>query len=82
MSQLVKVLSHISQFLITSIKYLVQSIQSQSENCKLVCIGTHKDRQSECMETLSDKNETFLKFAEKVESLSNRQKNGVIAHGI
>ncbi|XP_064407681.1 uncharacterized protein LOC135352424 [Halichondria panicea] len=45
-------------------KYLVQSIQSHSENCKLVCIGTHKDRQSECKETLFDKNKTFLNFAE------------------
>ena len=55
--------SHLS--VLDNFKYLVQSIQSQSENCKLVCIGTHKDRQSECTETLSDKNETFLNLAEK-----------------
>ncbi|XP_064405580.1 uncharacterized protein LOC135350651 isoform X3 [Halichondria panicea] len=55
--------SHLS--VLDNFKYLVQSIQSQSENCKLVCIGTHKDRQSECTETLSDKNKTFLNLAEK-----------------
>ena len=55
--------SHLS--VLDNFKYLVQSIQSHSENCKLVCIGTHKDRQSECEETLSDKNKTLLNFAEK-----------------
>ncbi len=37
--------SHLSA--LDNFKYLVQSIQSHSENCKLVCIGTHKDHQSE-----------------------------------
>ena len=55
--------SHFSA--LDNFKYLVQSIQSHSENCKLVCIGTHKDRQSECKETLSEKNKTLLNFAEK-----------------
>ncbi len=55
--------SHLS--VLDNFKYLVQSIQSHSENCKLVCIGTHKDHQSECKETLSDKNKTLLNFAEK-----------------
>ena len=55
--------SHLS--VLDNFKYLVQSIQSHSENCKLVCIGTHKDLQSECKETVSDKNKTLLNFAEK-----------------
>ena len=55
--------SHLS--VLDNFKYLVQSIQSHSENCKLVCIGTHKDHQSECKETVSDKNKTLLNFAEK-----------------
>ena len=55
--------SHLS--VLDNFKYLVQSIHSHSENCKLVCIGTHKDHQSECKETLSDKNKTLLNFTEK-----------------
>ena len=55
--------SHLS--VLDNFKYLVQSIQSHSENCKLVCIGTHKDHQSKCKETLSDKNKTLLNFAQK-----------------
>ncbi|XP_064402940.1 uncharacterized protein LOC135348600 isoform X3 [Halichondria panicea] len=55
--------SHLS--VLDNFKYLVQSIQSHSENCKLICIGTHKDHQSECKETLSDKNKTLLNFADK-----------------
>ncbi len=55
--------SHLS--VLDNFNYLAQSIQSHSENCKLVCIGTHKDLQSECKETLSDKNKTLLNFAEK-----------------
>ena len=55
--------SHLS--VLDNFKYLVQSIQSHSENCKLVCIGTHKDHQSECKETLSDKNKTLLNFVEE-----------------
>ncbi|XP_064407321.1 uncharacterized protein LOC135352082 isoform X2 [Halichondria panicea] len=55
--------SHLS--VLDNFKYLVQSIQSHSENCKLVCIGTHKDHQSECKETLSDKNKTLFNFTQK-----------------
>ena len=55
--------SHLS--VLDNFKYLVQSIQSHSENCKLICIGTHKDHQSECKETLSEKNKTLLNFVEK-----------------
>ena len=55
--------SHFS--VLDNFKHLVQSIQSHSENCKLVCIATHKDCQSECKETLSDKNITLLNFVEK-----------------
>ena len=57
--------SHLS--VLDNFKYLVQSIQSHNENCKLVCIGTHKDHQSECKETLSDKNKTLLNFVENDE---------------
>ncbi len=60
--------SHLS--VLDNFKYLVQSIQSHSENCKLVCIGTHKDCQSKCKETLSDKNTTLLSCAEK-DSIKN-----------
>ncbi|XP_064389495.1 uncharacterized protein LOC135337487 isoform X2 [Halichondria panicea] len=55
--------SHLS--VLDNFKYLVQSIQSHSENCKLVCIGTHKDHQFDCKERLSDKNKTLLNFMEK-----------------
>ena len=55
--------SHLS--VLDNFKYLVQSIQSHSENCKLVCIGTHKDHQAECKETLSDKNKTLWNFVEE-----------------
>ncbi len=40
-------------------KYLVQSMQSRNPDCKLVCIGTHFDKLSECSETIEEKN-TFL----------------------
>ncbi|XP_064407614.1 uncharacterized protein LOC135352342 isoform X2 [Halichondria panicea] len=70
--------SHLS--VLDNFKYLVQSIQSHSENCKLVCIGTHKDHQSECKETVSDKNRTLLNFAENDEStfFFNLRKKDVI----
>ncbi len=55
--------SHLS--VLDNFKYLLQSIQSHSKECKLVCIGTHKDHQSKCKETLSDKNKTLLNFADK-----------------
>ena len=70
--------SHLS--VLDNFKYLVQSIQSHSENCKLVCIGTHKDHQSECKEKVSDKNRTLLNFAVNDEStfFFNLRKKDVI----
>ena len=60
--------SHLS--VLDNFKYLVQSIQSHSENCKLICIGTHKDHQSECKETLSEKNKTLLNSVEEILKLT------------
>ena len=43
-------------------KFLIQSVQSRNEDCRLVCIGTHLDKISECSETEEDKNTQLLKI--------------------
>ena len=46
-----------------SFKYLVRSLQSHSENgnmSKLICIGTHLDKENECKESLDDKKKALL----------------------
>ncbi len=55
--------SHLS--VLDNFKYLVQSIQSHNKDCKLICIGTHKDQEWKCVEKIADKNRILKKFAEK-----------------
>ena len=55
--------SHLS--VLDNFKYLVQSIQSHNKDCKLICIGTHKDEEEKCVETKDVKNLILKKVAEK-----------------